>query len=120
MECELCGRDSQLIKAEIEGTLLSVCPACSRLGRIAEIKIEMNEKQNIPVSIGESTINPDFARLVKNSRVGLGLSIEQLGKRINETAAVLERVERGMRPTDELAKKLEKALKIKMLNYQEE
>jgi len=53
-----------------------------------------------------------------NVRKKLGMSIEELGKRINEKASVLERVEKGMRPTDALARKLEKALKIKLLDFE--
>lgn len=119
MECELCSRPAQLVKAEVEGTLLSVCNSCTGFGRKVEAKIvDMPKKK--PAELGESSINPDFAKIIKNARGKLGMNLEELGKKISEKASVLERVERGMRPTDALARKLEKALKIKMLGYQEE
>lgn len=117
MECELCGRGGALVKVEIEGAVLSVCSSCAKLGRAAELKVELPERRPLTDC---SVINPDFAKIIRNARIKQDLSIEQLGGKIGEKTSVLERVERGMRPTDGLAKKLEKALKIKLLGYQEE
>ncbi|MFA4820374.1 MAG: helix-turn-helix domain-containing protein [Candidatus Aenigmatarchaeota archaeon] len=118
MECELCGRNATLVQTEIEGIILSVCSACSNLGKRAEISVEISDKRQNRMDF--NTIDPNFSKIIMSSRTKAGLSLEDMGKKINEKASVLERVERGMRPTDELAKKLEKALKIKMLGYQEQ
>ena len=117
MECELCGRQNANVRAEVEGTSLTVCEACSRLGRrLDPVVVEMKGKN--PAEIGTSSINPKFASIVMNARKKLGISIEELGKRINEKTSVIERVEKGMRPTDALARKIEKALKIKLLDFE--
>ncbi len=117
MECELCGRRATA-KAEVEGALLDVCETCARMGRrISAPMIDMPERKQKEISV--SSINPNFATIIKNTRTKAGLSLEGLGKNINEKASVLERVERGMRPTDALARKLEKALKIKLLGFEE-
>lgn len=119
MECELCGRANASTKAEVEGTLLTVCNSCAHLGRRIESPVvELKDKK--PLGIRTSDINPNFAQLVKNTRKKLNINLEELGKKINEKSSVLERVEKGMRPTDSLAGKLEKALKIKLLGYEEE
>ena len=115
MECELCGRNTNLVKAEIEGTMLSVCNSCSQLGRRLEVTTELKEKKHL--KLDESTINPDFAKKIKESRSRHGLSVEQLASKINEKASVVDRVEKGMRPTDALARKLEKRLRIKLLGF---
>ncbi len=117
MECELCGRNAQLARVEIEGSILSVCGSCAQLGRRLEVTAEIREKK--PPSLDTSSIDPNFSKRIRDARSKSGLSIEQLGKKINEKTAVLERVERGMRPTDDLAKKLEKTLKIKLLGFEE-
>ncbi|HLC77305.1 MAG TPA: multiprotein-bridging factor 1 family protein [archaeon] len=117
MECELCGRNAQLTKAEIEGTILSVCDSCLRLGRQVEFTVEMPTKTKR--EIGTSSINPDFASMIKKARSSQNFSIDQLASKISEKVSVLDRVEKGMRPTDMLAKKLEKALKIKLLGFEE-
>ncbi|MBS3051393.1 MAG: TIGR00270 family protein [Candidatus Aenigmarchaeota archaeon] len=119
MECELCGRSNAGAKAEVEGTLLNVCESCARLGRrIDPIGFGVSEKR--PKNVSVSSMNPEFASVIINARKKSGLSLEGLGKRISEKASVLERVEKGMRPTDSLARKLEKALKIKLLGYEED
>ena len=112
MECELCGRNAQLMKTEIEGTVISVCESCSKLGRRTEFTVDIPTKKFS--DIDTYAINPDFSKIIKNARTTSGLTLEQLGMKINEKVSVLERVERGMRPTDALARKLEKALKIKL------
>lgn len=118
MECELCGRVNANTKAEVEGTLLTVCESCARLGRrIGVPVVELKEKK--PSGIRISDINPNFATLVKNAHKKLNMSLEELGKKINEKTSVLERVEKGMRPTDPLARKLERALKVKILGFEE-
>ncbi len=118
MECELCGRTASLTKTEIEGTVLAVCSSCAALGRNAEPKITDIPKKKMIEPV-ESVINPDFASTVKAARSRVGLSLEDLGRKINEKASVLDWVERCMRPTDELARKLEKSLKIRLLGFQE-
>jgi len=53
---------------------------------------------------------------IRQSREKLGLSHEELGKRINEKASVLRKIETGkMTPDNQLVTKLEHILKIKLL-----
>ena len=117
MECELCGRNAQLVKVEIEGTYLSVCPSCSRLGRVTEVRVELHERQ--PGRIDQSAINPNFPKIVRNTRASKGFTVDELAAKLVEKASVLERIEHGMRPTDALARKLQRALGIKLLGHEE-
>jgi len=118
MECELCGRNAHLVPTKIEGTILSVCDTCSNLGKKAEISVEIADRRQNRMDF--NIIDPNFSKIIMSSRTKAGLSLEDLGKKINEKASVIERVEKGMRPTDALARKLEKSLKIKLLGYQED
>jgi len=53
---------------------------------------------------------------IREAREKLGLSHEELGKKINEKASVLSKLETGkMTPNNKLVSKLEHALKIKLL-----
>jgi putative transcription factor len=53
---------------------------------------------------------------IRQAREKLGLSHEELGKKINEKASVLSKLETGkMAPNNLLVTKLEHALKIKLL-----
>ncbi len=117
MECEMCGRSSNLVRAEIEGSVLSVCNNCASLGKRMDIRSEVRGRR--PLSIENKSINPDYAKIIRNARISSVLSIEQLSEKIGEKANVVERVEKGMRPTNELAKKLEKALNVNLFGFAE-
>ena len=53
---------------------------------------------------------------IRQAREKLGLSHEELGKKINEKASVLSKLETGkMTPNNQLVTKLEHVLKIKLL-----
>jgi putative transcription factor len=58
----------------------------------------------------------DYSNKIKVAREKLGLTHEELGKKINEKASVLRNLEAGkMAPNNQLASKLEHMLKIKLL-----
>ena len=57
-----------------------------------------------------------YSSQIRKAREKLGLSHEDLGKKINEKASVLRKLETGkMAPNDMLVTKLEHVLKIKLL-----
>jgi putative transcription factor len=137
LRCEVCGRKifGKQFRVVIEGAKLIVCSECSRHG---EIIWEEEPKPKTPVMVKPKTALPplrsssrkplanvaetsmelveDFALKVKQSREKLGLSHEELGKKINEKISVLKKIESGkMKPNNILAAKLEHALKIKLL-----
>ena len=58
----------------------------------------------------------DFSTKIRQAREKLGLTHEDLGKKINEKSSVIGKLETGkMSPDNILAAKLEHALKIKLL-----
>ena len=64
---------------------------------------------------------PDFGRRIREAREGLGLTPEQLGARIKEKATLLKKIEReDISPEDEVRKKLERELKIKLTDQASE
>jgi putative transcription factor len=135
MRCEVCGRKihSSPITAVIEGARLTVCVECSKHGRIvtqdeytpkpkplgkpsAHIPIMAQKKKTeIKVEITQEIIE-DYTTKIRQAREKLGLTHEQLGKKINEKISVIAKLETGkMSPNNILATKLEHALKIKLL-----
>lgn len=117
MECEMCGSSGALKKAYIEGTLLSVCERCSGLGKVVEESPARIPAKRHEPEITESFIDPDFSSKVRRARGSAGISMEELAKRISVSVSVLHRIENGMRPTDDVAKRIEKALRIKITGY---
>ena len=73
------------------------------------------KKPEIKVEITQEIIE-DYTMKIRQAREKLGLTHEQLGKRINEKTSVIGKLETGkISPSNILATKLEHALKIKLL-----
>jgi putative transcription factor len=135
VRCEVCGRKihGSPIRAIIEGAKLTVCVECSKYGKIIrEEEVELGQrapkkvtapfsariqKKNVEakVEITQEVVEGYHAK-IRQAREKLGLSHEELGKKINEKASVLSKLETGkMTPNNVLVTKLEHALKIKLL-----
>jgi putative transcription factor len=128
--CELCGRQAaEKKKIIVDGTVFNVCIACSKHGKPyvpAQVSSSSSAKKKKPVAkiqqqkkiitmVDETMIDPDFARLIREARMKMGLTHEQLGMKMSEKAQILKKFETGALKPDELfAKKLERYLGIKL------
>jgi putative transcription factor len=135
MRCEVCGRKihTDPITAVIEGAKLTVCVECSKHGKIvtqdeytpkakptgrvsAHVPVIVQKKKpEVKVEITQEIIQ-EYSTRIRQAREKLGLTHEDLGKKINEKSSVIGKLETGkMTPNNILATKLEHALKIKLL-----
>lgn len=114
MECEICGAAGADRRVIIEGAILTTCSACSKLGcEVKKIKISPI-KEDI-VIIGDELI-PELPRKLKAVREARGLTREALAKKLLEKKSVIDRIEQGkLVPDIELARKLEKVLKTRLI-----
>lgn len=127
--CELCGRQAaEKKKIIVDGTVFNVCIACSKHGKPyvpAQVSSSSSKKKKpvakiqqqkkIITMVDETMIDPDFARLIREARMKMGLTHEQLGMKMSEKAQTLKKFETGALKPDELfAKKLERYLGIKL------
>jgi putative transcription factor len=128
--CELCGRQAaEKKKIIVDGTVFNVCIACSKHGKpyvpaqapsssAAKKKkpvAKIQQQKKIITMVDETMIDPDFARLIREARMKMGLTHEQLGMKMSEKAQTLKKFETGALKPDELfAKKLERYLGIKL------
>jgi|SRR3989344_3539404 len=118
--CDLCGRHDRLTEAIIEGSMLSVCGNCAGFGKIVAIP-KNKEVRDVPrrkIAIERETeiIVANYSKLVKEAREKLGLKHEELAKNIAEKESVIHRLESGLlQPPIDLARKLEQALKIRLV-----
>lgn len=132
MRCEVCGHKihGSPIRALIEGAKLTVCNECSKLGKIIYGEITPTQatarkpfapilaKRQAPRATVDTTreIVEGYDSKIRQAREKLGISHEELGKKINEKASVLRKIETGkMTPNNQLVTKLEHTLKIKLL-----
>jgi len=135
VRCEVCGQKIRggPITAEIESARLTVCVECSKHGRIvtqdeftpkakplvkpsAHVPVMTQKKKTeIKVEITQEIIQ-DYTAKIRQAREKLGLTHEELAKKINEKTSVIGKLETGkIQPSNILATKLEHALKIKLL-----
>ncbi|MBT3690928.1 TIGR00270 family protein [Candidatus Woesearchaeota archaeon] len=117
--CEMCGREGELIDAVVEGTMLKVCPVCSKHGKVVtlskpsfvrEIKTFEKREENVEVIVD------DYSELIKTAREKKGLKQEELAKDVGERESIIHQIESGkMKPDFKLAKKLNFYLKIELM-----
>ena len=119
----MCGKKDISFVASIEGTELNVCSDCAKFGKITrrimpaevqQIKIKKIEKE--PEEEIIENIVEGYGKLIKEAREKLGLNQEDFGKKVNEKVSVIHSLEsEHHEPNIDLAKKLEKLLKIKLV-----
>ncbi len=139
MNCELCGNSirGEVQVINIDGGVFRVCNNCSKLGTPARIPKPVNNRSsqivgahthsgsaprnNPPPSPGfsfdseEMMLREDYSKAIKNAREALGITQEDLGRKINEKPSMISHLEVGsMKPDDLLARKLEHFLKIQL------
>lgn len=130
MQCELCGNESSKCRpADVDGVRMMLCPGCMKHGHSVQEAAVANTN-NIQKSILTRIRRPkekdvyegmdrelvsDWGDLIRAARKRKGLSREQLGFNIGERTITIAKIENGdLRPSDKLAKKLEKDLSISL------
>jgi len=127
-ECERCGKRSRLTLVKIDRAEMYVCPDCQKYGTPVVKKVEYQPAPRPKTSISSRPKKPDaltkrdkeladdYPKRITRARERLGLSREDLGRKINEKVSIIAKLEHGqMHPSDSLVKKLEKTLDIKLM-----
>ena len=135
LQCEVCGHriHGKPYKVVIEGARMTVCDACSKHGKLVWeeepkpkpitlktkaqpiFKVQSKKPEEPPVETSVELVE-GFAMKIRQAREKLGLSHEDLGKKLNEKVSLLRKIETGkMTPDNMLSAKLERVLKIKFI-----
>lgn len=129
-QCEICGVQIQGSpnRIVIDGSTMDVCKSCARFGK-PEDKWSPVPRKMVPVERAFTVkrprprdhfkdlveIVPEYGRKIREAREGLSLTPEELGARIKEKAALMKKIEREeIAPEDDVRRKLERELKIKL------
>lgn len=115
MNCDICGHKGDLVKANIEGVVMTVCGKCSSYGNV------LKESNSIVVhkkSAAEESVVSNVGNIVRVWRENNGLTQEELGLKVNEKESLIRKIENGFIPSIELAKKLEKLIGIKLVEFE--
>jgi len=126
MNCEMCGRETELYETIVEGTKLEVCKDCSSFGNVVAKKEGIEEK--VKPWISEKRILPgekeivvdDCANIVKSARERKKMTQKDLAMAIAEKESVIHKIESGqIIPWMKTAKKLEQFLRVKLITKYE-
>ena len=126
--CEICGKDTELFHAVIEGTDMQVCTVCGKFGKIIKKVMEpikprlkgIAKEETIPEKEIIQVVVPEYAEIIKKKREELGLKQEEFAQKISEKESLIHHIESGkFEPNVELARKMEKFLKVKLIEEQE-
>ncbi len=134
MLCEMCNNKEACCKALVEGAEIALCRNCSKFGRVTkEIRVELPAKKAkksgvaAPASLPKKekividSIVADFGAKIKKAREKSGLTQQEFALKISEKESIVHKLETGlMEPDINLAKKLERALRIKLVEEKEE
>lgn len=113
-QCDICGKDAQLVDAVIEGSMLSVCEKCAKHGSV--VPVDRPISRTINKEDGPELFVEDCSLQVRIAREKKGLTQEQLAKAIAEKESTIHHLETGdAKPSLKTAKKLEQFLDIKII-----
>ena len=130
MQCEICGAEilGTPNRIVIDRSTMDVCKSCARFGK-PEDKWTPVPRKVVPVERAFAVrrpqhrdefknlveIIPEYGHVIREAREKLGLTPEELASAIKEKAALLKKIERQeLVPEDDVRKKLEKELNIKL------
>jgi len=120
--CELCGKDAPLINALVEGTQMNVCQPCGKFGKVIQKPFAHFAKQPLAKEpeVVEVVVS-DYAQRIRSAREKSGKTQKEFAMMLNEKESIIHKIENSMFvPPISMAKKLEKLLKIKLVEIEEE
>ncbi len=128
--CELCGIEGVgTKKAKVSSSELDCCNRCISSNALEVVFVRKTIDREIePISqiTGKGVLGidimsnnskelaPDFHLRIRKAREQRGFSTNDLARRINEKAAIVQKAEDGARPTDALLEKISKELGIEL------
>ncbi len=143
--CELCGtpiRRRDAVRIVLEGATLLVCPRCAARIKSKKKNEYTNPRMSVarkgaparnysvkkPAKpalrrrgiskrmLESYEVVPDYASRIRSARQRLGWTTRILAEKVGEPESVIKRIEDGrLMPTIDMAMRLEKVLKIKLL-----
>ncbi len=124
-DCELCGRPTETVYVlNIENVEMRTCAKCAKGKKVIrtesyaepkKAKMQATSARPRQVSDDDKVLIEDYGFTVRRAREKMHLPIKVLAEMLNEKEHLLVRVEeQKTKPTIELTKKLEKALRIKL------
>lgn len=110
----VCGSCRHLGKPYVEEANFS--PRPNVIGGPRFVRIASRRASELPKEMTELEVAEDYSKLVRRKRMKVGLSQEELAKRVKVKLSFIQKIETGkMAPDSRLCRELEHELKIKLL-----
>lgn len=128
--CEMCGKEADIVEADIEGVELNVCPGCVKFGvqksvffgpkKAGELHSNEFSRRKTARSEPELKIAANYSQLIRLARDKRNLNQEDFAKLINERESLVAKWESGlMKPNIDAARRLEKLLRIQLVEEED-
>jgi len=119
MPCDLCGKDTQLCRAIVEGTELNVCASCAKMGKLMS-RPQFRQTRSAPIAETIEILISGFGKKIRDARERKGLTQKEFAAMLNEKESIIQKIENEtFKPTIEKAKRFEKILGIKLIGEEE-
>jgi putative transcription factor len=121
--CELCGKEGPVFSAVVEGSQLSVCQNCGRFGKLLhKPAVHFAKKPSVSKAPEPSeVVVADYAQKIRHARESSGMTQKDFAMKLNEKESIIHKLENGQFvPPISMARKLEKLLKIRLVEVESE
>ena len=117
--CELCGKQTELVTAVVEGADLEVCSNCAKHGTVKR-KVHNSAHQPKPLPLlPEESVVKNFAVLLRQAREKRGLTQEDFAKLLQEKESIVTKWESGsLQPEVVVARKVGKILGLSVVEWE--
>ena len=119
--CELCGKDTQLFRAVVEGSELNVCSGCGKYGKMLQKPVMWAKKVVEKAPEHVEVVVSDYAQKIRAAREKTGMTQKEFALKLNEKESIIHKLENSLFvPPIDMAKKLERLLRIKLVEIEQE
>lgn len=121
MQCEICGNNAgKGNHVLMDGVEMIACNDCAKLGVPIQEKKQATGNHSLPMgyssNLEQIVLVDDFGKRIKTAREKKQLTFKDLSHLAKEKTSVLKNIESGhLEPNIELAKRLELALGVKII-----
>ncbi len=114
--CDMCGKQGNLLNADVESVNMMVCQNCARFGTIKRKADAIFVPQKKMHQEQPFRVTANYASLLRQAREKQGLSQEDFARSLQEKESIVAKWELGrIQPSVEVARRLEKILSVSLV-----
>jgi len=117
----MCGKEGPLTASLVEGTEMNLCQGCGKYGKRLNKPVTRQHKPvRAPKPEISEIVTNGYAQKIRTARENKGMTQKDFAQMLNERESVVQKLETGnLKPSINLARKLERVLKITLVEVEE-